>query len=328
MKETGDDSSIEEENDAGKGTGDDPSIEEEEEEEEEEEPSSKHTRHGYHMVRGKMDHGMEDYVVAEKRKINGHNLGLYAIFDGHSGRDVAKYLQSHLFDNILNEPNFWKNPKGAIRKAYKNTDDEILDGIVGSRGGSTAVTAILIDQEKLIIANVGDSRAVLCRNGVAKQLSVDHEPQKEKELVESRGGFVSKKPGSVPRVDGQLAMTRAFGDGRLKDHITSEPNLIAKIIDKGVEFLILASDGLWKVDKFYFGKVARDVLSHSWNSVDGFPNAWTVLTDLYMQVMSNQEAYDCIRDLEDAQEAAEKLIAEALVRGSMDDISCIVVTFG
>eukprot|EP00257_Ricinus_communis_P018528 XP_015577266.1 probable protein phosphatase 2C 28 isoform X4 [Ricinus communis] len=291
FKETGDDSSIEEENDAGKGTGDDPSIEEEEEEEEEEEPSSKHTRHGYHMVRGKMDHGMEDYVVAEKRKINGHNLGLYAIFDGHSGRDVAKYLQSHLFDNILNEPNFWKNPKGAIRKAYKNTDDEILDGIVGSRGGSTAVTAILIDQEKLIIANVGDSRAVLCRNGVAKQLSVDHEPQKEKELVESRGGFVSKKPGSVPRVDGQLAMTRAFGDGRLKDHITSEPNLIAKIIDKGVEFLILASDGLWKV-------------------------------------MSNQEAYDCIRDLEDAQEAAEKLIAEALVRGSMDDISCIVVTFG
>eukprot|EP00257_Ricinus_communis_P018527 XP_015577265.1 probable protein phosphatase 2C 28 isoform X3 [Ricinus communis] len=279
FKETGDDSSIEEENDA------------EEEEEEEEEPSSKHTRHGYHMVRGKMDHGMEDYVVAEKRKINGHNLGLYAIFDGHSGRDVAKYLQSHLFDNILNEPNFWKNPKGAIRKAYKNTDDEILDGIVGSRGGSTAVTAILIDQEKLIIANVGDSRAVLCRNGVAKQLSVDHEPQKEKELVESRGGFVSKKPGSVPRVDGQLAMTRAFGDGRLKDHITSEPNLIAKIIDKGVEFLILASDGLWKV-------------------------------------MSNQEAYDCIRDLEDAQEAAEKLIAEALVRGSMDDISCIVVTFG
>ncbi|XP_048229030.1 probable protein phosphatase 2C 28 isoform X5 [Ricinus communis] len=280
-KETGDDSSIEEENDAV----------EEEEEEEEEEPSSKHTRHGYHMVRGKMDHGMEDYVVAEKRKINGHNLGLYAIFDGHSGRDVAKYLQSHLFDNILNEPNFWKNPKGAIRKAYKNTDDEILDGIVGSRGGSTAVTAILIDQEKLIIANVGDSRAVLCRNGVAKQLSVDHEPQKERELVESRGGFVSKKPGSVPRVDGQLAMTRAFGDGRLKDHITSEPNLIAKIIDKGVEFLILASDGLWKV-------------------------------------MSNQEAYDCIRDLEDAQEAAEKLIAEALVRGSMDDISCIVVTFG
>lgn len=50
-----------------------------------------------------MDHGMEDYLVAENRKINGHHLGLYAIFDGHSGRDVAKYLQSHLFDNILSQ---------------------------------------------------------------------------------------------------------------------------------------------------------------------------------------------------------------------------------
>ncbi|XP_020536057.1 probable protein phosphatase 2C 28 isoform X2 [Jatropha curcas] len=263
---------------------------ENEEEEEEKEPSSESTSHGYHMVRGKMGHGMEDYLVAESREINGYRLGLYAIFDGHSGLDVAKYLQSHLFDNLLNESDFWKNPERAIRKAYKATDNEILDGIVGSRGGSTAVTAILIDEENLIVANVGDSRAVLCRNGVAKQLSVDHEPQKEKDLVESRGGFVSKEPGSVPRVDGQLAMTRAFGDGRLKEHITSETDVITEIIDEDAEFLILASDGLWKV-------------------------------------MSNQEACECIAGLEDAQEASEKLIDEALVRGSMDDISCIAVVF-
>ncbi|KAJ9140884.1 hypothetical protein P3X46_031476 [Hevea brasiliensis] len=185
---------------------------------------------------------------------------------------------------------FWKNPKRAIKKAYKVTDDEILDNIVGSRGGSTAVTAILIDQRRLIVANVGDSWAVLCRNGVAKPLSVDHEPEKAKELVESKGGFVSKIPGNVPRVDGQLATTRAFGDGKLKEHITSEPDLTSKMIDEDDEFLVLASDGLWKV-------------------------------------MSNQEAYDCIEDIQDAQEASEKLIAEALAAGSEDDVSCIVVIF-
>lgn len=59
--------------------------------------------HGFHLVEGKMKHGMEDYLVAENRKMDGHNLGLYAIFDGHSGREVAEYLQSHLFDNILSE---------------------------------------------------------------------------------------------------------------------------------------------------------------------------------------------------------------------------------
>lgn len=63
------------------------------------------------------------------------------------------------------------------------------------RGGSTAVTAILINCQKLVIANVGDSRAVICKNGVAKQLSVDHEPDKERRSIEVRGGFVSKFPG-------------------------------------------------------------------------------------------------------------------------------------
>lgn len=53
--------------------------------------------------------------------------------------------------------------------------------------------------------------------------------------------------GNVPRVDGQLAMTRAFGDGRLKDHITSEPDVMIEKIDADTQFMILASDGLWKV---------------------------------------------------------------------------------
>lgn len=63
------------------------------------------------------------------------------------------------------------------------------------RGGSTAVTAILINCEKLVIANVGDSRAVISKNGVARQLSVDHEPDNERDNIESRGGFVTKFPG-------------------------------------------------------------------------------------------------------------------------------------
>lgn len=63
------------------------------------------------------------------------------------------------------------------------------------KGGSTAVTAILINCHKLVVANIGDSRAVICKKGVAKQLSVDHEPTVEKQEIESRGGFVSNFPG-------------------------------------------------------------------------------------------------------------------------------------
>lgn len=48
-------------------------------------------------------------------------------------------------------------------------------------------------------------------------------------------------------MDGILQMTRAFGDGNLKDHITAEPDVMIRKIDEDTEFIILASDGLWKV---------------------------------------------------------------------------------
>lgn len=42
-------------------------------------------------------------MVAKFKKVKDSELGLFAIFDGHLGHDVADYLQSHLFDNIINE---------------------------------------------------------------------------------------------------------------------------------------------------------------------------------------------------------------------------------
>lgn len=83
-----------------------------------------------------------------------------------------------------------------MKRAYEATDKYILENVVGSTGGSTAVTAILIDGEKLVVGNVGDSRAILCRNGEAKQVSVDHDPLKEKKMVENKGGFVSQRAGT------------------------------------------------------------------------------------------------------------------------------------
>lgn len=85
-------------------------------------------------------------------------------------------------------------------------------------------------------------------------------------------------------------MTRSFGDRRLKEHISSEPDVLVEIVDDDTEFLILASDGVWKV-------------------------------------MSNQEAVDCVKDTEDPRSAAKKIIKEAVEKKSRDDISCIVVRF-
>lgn len=53
--------------------------------------------------------------------------------------------------------------------------------------------------------------------------------------------------GDVPRVDGQLAVARAFGDKSLKVHLSATPDIRSQDINEEIEFLILASDGLWKV---------------------------------------------------------------------------------
>ncbi|KAL8223892.1 hypothetical protein R6Q57_019367 [Mikania cordata] len=248
-------------------------------------------KYGFTLVKGKANHPMEDYHVSKFIPHQGHELGLFAIYDGHSGHSVPAYLQKHLFHNILKEAEFWTNPNKSISKAYERTDQAILshNSDLG-RGGSTAVTAILINGRKLWVANVGDSRAVLSKRGQAIQMSTDHEPSKERTSIEHRGGFVSNMPGDVARVNGQLAVSRAFGDQNLKIHLRSDPDIKSTNIDANTEILILASDGVWKV-------------------------------------MTNQEAVNIAIKIRDPQKAAKQLAFEALNRESKDDISCIVVRF-
>lgn len=60
-------------------------------------------KYGFSLVKGKANHPMEDYHVANFINIQGHELGLFAIYDGHMGDSVPAYLQKHLFSNILKE---------------------------------------------------------------------------------------------------------------------------------------------------------------------------------------------------------------------------------
>lgn len=54
--------------------------------------------------------------------------------------------------------------------------------------------------------------------------------------------------GDVPRVNGQLAVSRAFGDKGLKTHLSSEPDIRDATVDSQTDVLLLASDGIWKVN--------------------------------------------------------------------------------
>lgn len=97
----------------------------------------------------------------------------------------------------VTQEEFVNYPDRGITKAYEKTDQAILSHNPAlGRGGSTAVTAILVNFQKLWVANVGDSRAVLLKDGVVFQMTIDHEPSTERESIEDKGGFVSNLPGN------------------------------------------------------------------------------------------------------------------------------------
>ena len=98
--------------------------------------------------------------------------------------------------------------------------------------GATAVVAVIIGKT-LMVANAGDSRAVLCRDGAAFALSYDHKPQQEREMSRIRraGGFVNQ----FGRVNGNLNLSRSVGDLKYKQAyflppaeqmITAEPDVL------------------------------------------------------------------------------------------------------
>jgi len=118
--------------------------------------------------------------------------------------------------------------------------------------GATAVVAVL-HGTTLTVANAGDSRGVLCRDGVAFPLSFDHKPSSpvESKRIRNAGGFVNH----FGRVNGNLNLSRSLGDLKYKQvarctaaqqMITAEPDILQVELDLTQdEFFILACDGIW-----------------------------------------------------------------------------------
>ncbi|KAF0932040.1 hypothetical protein E2562_007845 [Oryza meyeriana var. granulata] len=192
---------------------------------------------------------MEDRFSIKSTTINGQTVGLFGVFDGHGGPRAAEYLKKHLFENLVKHPKFLKDTKLAINQTFLKTDADFLESISSDgfrHDGSTAVTAILIGNH-LYVANVGDSRAVALKAGKAVPLSEDHKPNRkdEQKRIKDAGGIVVLD--DTWRVDGLLAMSRAFGNRALKRYVKAEPDIQEKVVDEGLEYLVLATDGLWDV---------------------------------------------------------------------------------
>ncbi|KAK4385327.1 putative protein phosphatase 2C 25 [Sesamum angolense] len=243
--------------------------------------------------RGKRGGFMEDRYAAVLGLQGDSKQAFFGVFDGHGGAGAAEFAAQNLEKNVMNELSKRREEvEEAVKEGYLITDGEFLKEEI--RGGTCCVTA-LIHKGDLVVSNAGDCRAVMSRGGVAEPLTVDHRPSldDERERIESLGGYVDCCRG-VWRVHGSLAVSRAIGDRHLKEWVIAEPATKVFKIEPECEFLILASDGLW-------------------------------------DNVSNQEAVDVVQSLcigvdkPEAFSACKKLVDLSLTRGSLDDISVMVI---
>ena len=261
---------------------------------------------------------MEDFVAVVPRARCGY---LYAaVFDGHTGSAAARFLADRLYPALsqtIEETNYVDceipgsgSGSGAasgggnlalssldglccpvdLAPALAATFDALDVDLLGyleslpdppERDAGSTATVVLARRGKIVAANVGDSRAVLCRGGAAVDLTTEHRVYGKSASASSEALRVKEAGGWLDngRVCGVLAVSRAFGDPGLKraglaaslrqgvedgawseefarereeagfraDPVVPTPDVTALATTDRDEFVVVASDGLWDV---------------------------------------------------------------------------------
>ena len=186
---------------------------------------------------------MEDIGIMIPDLTTDYKVSLFGIFDGHGGSDVVKFVKDRLPQLIKNYLIDLCPVETAFKNAFEKVDQELR--FFDSEYIGTTATIVLIKDNKIYCANVGDSKAYIIYDNSYTQISSDHKCtiEDEKIRVESMGGEIKKN-----RVMGQLILTRTLGDLYVKQYgVINTPDISVNEIRGNMKYIILASDGIWDV---------------------------------------------------------------------------------
>ncbi|CAL5221159.1 g3298 [Coccomyxa viridis] len=250
---------------------------------------------------------MEDrHIISSPMSEAEASTHLLGIFDGHRGSQAAEFAAQHFQERLQSN---WQasSASAALQATFLSLDasfGQLQDkewadrkGRLGSAAGerpwpgATAI-ALLVHAGRLHVANAGDCRAVLCRDGAAVSLSRDHtaDSEDERQRIVQAGGHVSHVLGNWRIGQAGIQVSRCLGDHDLKGAggLTAEPEVSSRDLDDKDTFVVAASDGLW-------------------------------------DCISNEEAVNIVHDtVKEPAMCAKRLATEALTRGSTDNITVVV----
>ena len=285
--------------------------------------------YAYNSSMGNIRDYNEDTISASKIILDGQNdknTFFFAVYDGHGGNGCSLYLKENLH-------NFIKYfSKESINEAINTVEQNFLknealteNGEVKDQSGSCGIMA-LIQQNKLIIANVGDSRLVIFKKSTLFFSTEDHKPGSptEKLRIENAGGKIYQTPTLIPlyqngkEIDipwrvfpGRLSVSRTFGDveakneslGGMKNVVVALPDITEIELDEDFNFIVLGCDGIF------------DVLSNE----EILECVKIVLKEKEIKDFKNINMSQLCGDI------AEMIVKSSLAKDSFDNVSCIVV---
>lgn len=256
--------------------------------------------------------GMEDAHLIYMKD----DWAFFGVFDGHGGHVCSAFVAKTLREKL--EKDGCPVDDAAVKKLVLSVDEEFLN--TNQSSGSTGTICIVRKPEPgstkhtLHVINIGDSRVMLGNKdgsivdggGTDQGLTTDHKPDHptEEERIYRCGGSVEKIEGGVARVNGDLAVSRSFGDRDYKmtggpgpedRPVTADPEMGHFEADPD-SILLLVCDGV---------------------SEGNFSNSEVV----------KFAADTMLAEDGDIGAAAREVCLRAVERDSKDNVTCMIVTF-
>ena len=299
--------------------------------------------YAFNSSQGKIRDYNEDTITVTKVELNNNiNTNLenniinkekndfyfFAVYDGHGGKGCSIYLKENLHNNIK------EFSKQGIKEAIEITEEKFKveqalneKGEISDSSGSCGIMA-MIQNNKIIIANVGDSRLVLFKNGKVFFATEDHKPntETEKKRIKNAGGEIYQTFTYFPLrqngreieapwrvLPGRLSVSRTFGDVEAKDPkfggiggvVMALPDITEFDLDDEFNFMVIGCDGIF------------DVLSNE----EILECVKIVLNEKKVEEINEDNIHDLCGDF------AGMIVKGAIAKDSSDNVSCIVVAF-
>jgi len=278
-------------------------------------------------------------------------ISYFGIFDGHGGEECSEFLKNNYMNYLVENANFPFDIKLSMIESFQKIEEDFFklkckDNLDDSdKSGSCALVSVIFDN-KVYIANIGDSRAIMSIGGGTKvrQLTADQKPDNVKEFERAlkNGSKIYLDDNDDPdRDESKIEFIKDKAElekmKEIKENSTEEK--IFRVFPS--DLAVMRTIGDIKAKKKEFGGIPGTIINipevyiFDINSSDDFivmgcdgifddlsnqeivNAAWTVFKN-----RANEKNYD-IHEL--SLEACDLVIKSALEKQTTDNLSCIII---